>query len=215
MLYFLSYVFIAISLLLAFSGLPMAVKYPVKYIFEYQWIFYGVAIYFIIYRFQILRKNRDWRHTVAHELAHAIITLLFGGRIYSFQAGRGEGMIQHSKPRFGDIFVTLAPYCLPYFTYLVMLVRIIGDEKFLFLFDIFAGITLGFHLCCFWTQARPHQTDLKTVGVVRSYMFIFAALAFNLSIILLTVHTNIFKAFATLFQCYWDNIIQFFGWIFS
>ena len=83
----------------------------------------------------------------------------------------------------------------------------------MYLFDIFTGITLAFHISCFWKQTGLYQTDIQGQGYVRAFMFIIAGWIFNTSIVLLSVPNGIGKAFSTLFIQYWDRLQEWWHWL--
>ena len=117
-------------------------------------------------------------------------------------------MVQHSGRNIGGIFISLAPYCLPIVTYLILFFRIIGADSMLYVFDLFIGFSLAFHVVCFWKQTRPNQPDIKQYGIIGSYLFIAIALLFNASIILMSIRKGIVDSAIYLFSSYWDTIIK-------
>jgi hypothetical protein len=179
-----------------------------------MWFFIGIGSYFILRLIPQLKKNEEWLQTFSHELSHTIVGLLFFQRIHSFQAGEKSGAVYHSGHRFGETFISLAPYYLPIFTFAFLLLRIIGAWKSLYIFDIFIGFTLAFHCLCFAKQTRSYQTDISSVGYVKAYLFIACALLFNLTIILLSIRKGIVNANIYLFTNYWDDIVSAVKFIF-
>lgn len=183
----------------------------------YQWMFYGMAAYMIIRLLPFVRKNETWMQTFSHELTHTIVGFMFFQKIHSFHVEEGTGEISRSGKRFGDIFIGLAPYCLPIFTYAFLLLRIIGSDNMLYIFDLFIGFSYAFHLICYWKQTGLYQTDLQKQGYVRSFLFIIAARLFNAIIILLSIRAGIVDAVVYLFPAFWNNIISWWnyaaGWI--
>lgn len=181
----------------------------------YLWFFIGIAAYFLLRLIPAVKKNEDWLQTFTHELTHTIAGLLCFQKIHSFEAKEKSGVIYHSgKSRFGSTFISLAPYCFPIYTFLMLLFRIIGAWKLLYVFDILIGLTLAFHGLCIFEQARPYQTDIKNVGYTKAYMFIAALLLFNLTIILLSIRKGIVNANIFLFTSYWQDIVAFFKFVF-
>ena len=146
--------------------------------------------------------------TFSHELTHTIVGLMFGRKIHSFKATNDEGgEMWHSGNRFGGIFIALAPYCLPIFTYAFLLLRIIGASNQLMWFDIFIGFTLAFHVVCFAKQTRNYQTDIQQHGYFKSYLFIALFLLFNATVILLSIRKGIVGSVTYLFPQYWSDIV--------
>lgn len=202
----LYYPIIILFLPLAFLSILPIFGFVGTHIEIYQWLLYGMGGYFVISRLPFIRKNIEWMQTFSHELTHTIVGLLFFHKIYSFKVEEGTGMITHAGRRFGGIFIDLSPYCLPIFTYILLLFRLMGAPSMMYLFDIFTGITWAFHISCFWSQTGLYQTDIQGQGYVRAFMFIVAGWLFNTSIILLSIPHGIGKAFSTLFMQYWEHL---------
>ena len=202
----LYYPIIILFLPLAFLSILPIFGFVGTHIEIYQWLLYGMGGYFVISRLPFIRKNIEWMQTFSHELTHTIVGLLFFHKIYSFKVEEGTGMITHAGRRLGGIFIDLSPYCLPIFTYILLLFRLMGAPSMMYLFDIFTGITWAFHISCFWSQTGLYQTDIQGQGYVRAFMFIVAGWLFNTSIVLLSIPHGIGKAFSTLFMQYWEHL---------
>lgn len=188
--------------------------YVCKHIAVYQWLLYGMAAYFIIRRFNFSARNEQWLQTFSHELSHTIVGLMFFQKIHSFHAEENQGIVWHSGKSFGDIFISLAPYCLPIFTYAFLLLRIIGANKMLYVFDLFIGFTLAFHLMCFVSQTKLYQPDIQGQGYIKAFLFLFVAWFFNATIILLSIRKGIVGAITYIFPKYWNDIIDWWNFIF-
>lgn len=213
----MKYLFYPITILilaLACTEFFPALSYALGHIARYQWMLYGIAIYFIIRRFRFFARNEKWMQTTSHEGTHAIVGTMFLHKIHSLQANEDNGMVYHSGKKFGSIFIALAPYCLPVLTYAFLLMRIIGDDKMLYVFDLLIGFTLAFHIVCFWEQTRPNQTDIIRVGYVKASLFILSAWFFNATIILLSIRKGIVGAVCYLFPQYWNDIVNWWNIIF-
>lgn len=178
-----------------------------KHLSFYKWFFIGAGAYLVIRLLPFVRKNEEWMQVFSHELSHTVVGLLFFRRIHSFQAGDGEGEVQHSGMDVGRTFISLAPYCIPVFTFAFLLLRIIGAWKSLYIFDLLIGFTLAFHLLCFLKQTRLYQTDIRGVGYIKAFLFIACTLLFNLTIVILSIRMGIVKATVSLFTNYWHDII--------
>ena len=209
---YLYYPIILICLALAIVAFIPIIVYACTHISSYQWMLYGMGGCFAIGLLPFIRKNIDWLQTFSHELTHTIVGMLFLHKIHSFNANQETGMISHSGRRFGSLFISLSPYCLPIFTYAVMLLRILGATSALHIFDIFIGATLLFHISCFWEQTGLYQTDIQNEGYVRSFLFIIWGWVFNASIILLTVRMGIVDGVVYLFTEYWDTLNVWWDW---
>ena len=167
----------------------------------------GIGGFIVLSILRIFNKNLEWLRTFSHELSHTVVGLLFFRKIHSFQAEIGTGVMSHSGGiRFGDIFISLAPYCLPLFTYILLFLRELGASSSLYIFDIMIGFTTAFHISCFRRQIGSYQSDITSVGILRSYLFIFAMWVVNLTILLLSIRMGVLESFKELAIDYWDTI---------
>lgn len=212
--YCIALVFLLLSLVLVVKEFWMAFGWMTHHLKVYMWFFIGIAAYYVLRLIPQLKKNEEWLQVFSHELSHTIVGLMLFQRIHSFQAGEKSGVVYHSGRRFGETFISLAPYYLPIFTFAFLLFRIIGAWKSLYIFDTFIGFSLAFHCLCFIKQTRPYQTDISSVGYLKAYLFIACALLFNLTIILLSIRKGIVNANVYLFTHYWNDIVQFINHIF-
>lgn len=175
----------------------------------YIWMLAGAAAYAALSLIPAIKKNTGVIRIFTHELTHTVVCLMFFRKIHSFNVSHEGGAVQHSGGGRGDIFITLAPYCLPIYTFAFAILRLLSSDSSLFVFDILIGLTLAFHIICYAKETSPRQTDIKRSGYLRSLLFIPTALFFNLSIILLTVSSNFGEAFITLFAKYAETLA---GW---
>lgn len=211
---YLFYPIAILLLILACSEFFPIFMYACRHIAVYQWVLYGMATYFIIRRFSFFSRNEQWLQTTSHEATHAIVGMMFFHKIHSLQANEDHGVVYHSGKKVGDIFISLAPYCLPILTYAFLLLRIMGANKMLYVFDLFIGFTLAFHLVCFCSQTRLYQPDIQTHGYIKSFLFLFVAWFFNATIILLSIRKGIVGAITYIFPKYWNDIIGWWNFIF-
>lgn len=174
----------------------------------YLWFAAGMAAYFLIRRIPAAGSNEAWMQTFSHELSHTLVGMLFLHKIHTFHVGERSGNMTHSGRGFGAIFISLAPYCLPVFTYLLIFIRLIGDEKAFYIFDLLIGFTLAFHATCFYTQTRPYQTDIQSQGYSRAYLFILVCWIFNATVVLLSVRMGFGKAIAEIATSSWQTLGQ-------
>lgn len=178
----------------------------VQHIDKYLWFALGIVAYLVIRRLPIYQKNESWFMTTSHELTHAVVGIMFFHKIHSFASGERGGVVWHSGRR-GSMFISLAPYCLPIFTFLFMLLRLLGSDSSMPIFDVIIGLTLAFHIHCFIAQTHLSQPDITGNGVVVSFMFIITALVLNTSIILLTITHGLINAVVHLAVRYWDMLL--------
>jgi len=172
----------------------------------YIWFAIGVGAYIVLKQLPFLRKNAEWFEAQTHEWLHTIVALMFGQKIHSVSAGEGEGMMYHSGRFSRNIFISLAPYCLPIYSYAFCILRLLSAKQTLYIFDLLIGFTLAFHIVSFKKQIKPYQTDIQEFGLTTSYIFIAAFLFFNVTIILLTIKNGISGAVIYQAEQYWHNL---------
>ena len=147
----------------------------------YQWAAVGFVAYCIFHKY--VRLNIEWLETDSHEKTHGIVGWLFGRRIHSAHSEEGSGCIYTSGnnvfSRWGMLPMSLAPYCLPLWTYSILWIRPLIGYHGLWIFDILVGITLAFHYFCFKSQTRSNQTDINQYPLSFSYVYIYLARIIN------------------------------------
>jgi hypothetical protein len=113
----------------------------------------GIPVYFTMIR------KIPYISTFEHELTHAIVALLFFRKIHKFiVTSRRGGQVQYSGNfggEFGNLLIGLAPYYLPTFTLITVMVRPFLPDGWFPMFDGFIGATLAFHAC-----STPEETKL-------------------------------------------------------
>lgn len=129
--------------------------------------------------------------TFEHELTHAIVALLFFRKIVHFRVTAREGGGVIHRGNFGGIIaddmIGLAPYLLPTFTLILVLLRPLFFNEMSIWYDGAIGFTFGFHL---WSTFREFgrnftasrfrsaatgdlvQSDIAKRGFIYSFIFI-------------------------------------------
>ena len=160
----------------------------------YQWTVVGIVIFYICERF--LKENLRWFETFTHELTHTLVAILFLRRIHSFEASNDSGQIMTSGNKRTLVFVDLAPYCLPIYTYILLAFRAICYPPFLWCIDIILGVSIAFHINTFKNQTGNYQTDINKRPLYFSYTYITTALLFNLCVVTVSYWStkNVFTA---------------------
>ena len=102
-----------------------------------------------------------------HEMTHALAALCCGSRVKDVSVGRESGYVKMDKT---NVFIVLAPYCVPGYVLITVFVYMIGDlfvdltpyrQIFLFLMGFFTS----FHFIqTFKTLFEADQPDLKLAG---------------------------------------------------
>lgn len=193
-------VFIMILLLLTGWDIIGRILFPkrgtwIENLQLYMWTGLGFVVFLVGKRF--LKENLLWFETFTHELAHTIVSILLFRKIHSFKANGDNGLIMTSGNEKTLVFVDLAPYCLPIYTYLLLAFRAISTNQFLWYLDIIIGITIAFHVGCFIKQTGGYQPDINKRPLYFSYTYIATALLFNLCVVLVSYWStkNVFTAF--------------------
>lgn len=188
----------------------------------YLWMGVGFIVYIIFHKF-FFRKNIDIMQTMSHEGAHMLIGALFLRRkIYQFNAKSADslsygdntlGFVSSSrKGNYISIMSTLAPYMLPYLTFLLLLFRLMIKNECLPIVDVIIGFSLMFYIFCWKKDTRSDQSDIRLCGVFLSYLYIATFLLFNISLIIYSVSggisqpMNIFGAIGHYFTQTWNDI---------
>lgn len=142
----------------------------------------GVVLCIILQK-TLLKKNLDLLQTMSHEGAHMLVGGIFlRQKFTSFKASASDGGEVNYLGR-RNIFMSLAPYYLPYLTFGLLLIRLMIKPECLPVIDTLIGVSLMFHISCWAVQIRSYQTDLRNHGLFRSYLFIVTLIAFNFAIV--------------------------------
>ena len=214
---FLWWLFLAIFSPLVAVGLYHAVVAAVPCYAGYLWLAVGVVAFFLIDKL-LVKGNDDSIRVFSHELNHAVVSLMLFKKVHSFHVESDHGVIYRTAGgRFSSVLISLAPYCLPLFSYALLIIRAVMISQFYWIVDILLGITVGFYFAVFKQQTGSHETDINQFRFIFfPYWYIFTFLAFNASIILLSLlpDKNVFLAFADTFVGYWHNIVDVFSVLF-
>lgn len=128
-------------------------------------------------------------YVLAHELSHALWGLLHGRRVSQLRVSDRGGSVRIEKP---NTLIVLAPYFFPFYTLLVV---VIYGGASLFT-DVTAwrpvwlglvGLTWGFHVTFTLSALLDQQSDIRKIGHLFSYTFIFWVNALGLAVWLVAV----------------------------
>ena len=190
----------------------------------YLWMAVGFIVYLIFHKF-FFRKNIDIMQTMSHEGAHMLVGALFLRRkIYQFNAKSSDALSYGdntlgfvSSSRKGNrisIMSTLAPYMLPYLTFLLLLFRLMIKNECLPIIDVIIGFSLMFYILCWKKDTRRDQSDIQLCGVFLSYLYIVTFLLLNISLIIYSLSggisepMNIIDAVKHYFVQTWNDILM-------
>jgi hypothetical protein len=163
----------------------------------------GVLLYEVIFK-------KWWGFsTFEHELTHALVALLFFRRIKKFVVTRHEGGYIVNTSGFGgeagNHFIALAPYFLPTFTLLSVLIRPFLHDQWFPWYDVWIGITFSYQtlsnlweLKHNWTSKPFRQaktgtqinTDIGQEGFIFSFIMIITLKLLFLSMMMFIAAGN-------------------------
>ena len=156
-----------------------------------------------------MRHNLDWFMKFTHELTHTLLALLFGRKIYEFIVRGRECRVRYDigKLGIGYLPITLSPYCIPIYTFMIFPFRFAGDAHYMIIFDALIAFTYAFHIHAFIKQTRFTQPDIENCGRARAVAFISFTHLAVLSLILATPKGGVLKAIGRVFWEYPYQII--------
>ena len=189
----------------------------------YLWMGVGFIVYLIFHKF-FFRKNIDIMQTISHEGAHMLVGALFLRRkIYQFNAKSSDALsfndnalgFVSSEVKNGRISImsTLAPYTLPYITFVLLFFRLMIKNECLPIIDTIIGFSLMFYFLCWKKDTRRDQSDIQLCGIFLSYLYIITFVLFNISLIIYSVSggitepMNIIEAVKLYFTQTWNDIL--------
>lgn len=114
-------------------------------------------------------------YTFGHEATHALVGLLFGAKPSNLRVSVSGGSVSLTK---SNVWITLAPYFLPFYTLLVAAaaaaVRLATSSLPLPCAWTFAvGFTWAFHVLWTFRALRQKQPDVHEYGRLFSWVLIF------------------------------------------
>ena len=148
--------------------------------------FAAYAVFLLFFISPKVRHNLDWFMHFTHELTHTLVALVFFRRIEEFLVSGRDCHVKYQKSRIGYVPITLSPYCIPIYTFMLFPFRFFGYSPYMFVFDVMIAFTYCFHVHSFIRYTRYSQSDIEGCGLARSTAFIVfvhcAVLALILSI---------------------------------
>lgn len=155
-----------------------------------------------------MRHNLDWLMKFTHELTHTLAALLFGRKIYEFIVRGRECHVRYdTKWGIGYLPITLSPYCIPIYTFMIFPFRFAGDAHYMIIFDALIAFTYAFHLHTFIKQTRFSQKDIANSGRARAVAYISCTHLAVISLILATPKGGVLNAICRVFCEYPLQII--------
>lgn len=187
-----------------------------RHVGNYAGLFAGFGAYAVFQLFLLiprLRHNLNWLMKFTHELTHTLVALLFFGKIREFVVRDRECYVSYLTGPIGYVPITLSPYCIPIYTFMLFPFRFAGDSHYLIIFDFLIAFTYAFHVHAFIKQTRFSQPDIENCGKARSVTFITFVHLAVISLILATPRGGVLKA---IHRVFWEYPIDIFsspvGW---
>ena len=179
---------------------------------NYVWLIVGFVTYILLATTRSLFRishNRNWFMKFTHELTHTLVALLFFKKINEFVVKGRECYVNYKVGKYGIGYVpiTLSPYCIPIYTFMIFPFRFAGDNNYMIFFDALIAFTYAFHLHSFIKQTRFTQSDIKNCGIARSVSFLALTHLAVASLILATPKGGVMKALGRVFWEYPLHII--------
>ena len=141
---------------------------------NYAGLFAGFAVYILFAVFlKIFRlgHNLKWFMKFTHELTHTLVALAFFAKIHKFIVMERECNVYY-EAKIGYVPITLSPYCVPIYTFMLFPFRFAGNSQYMIIFDFLIAMTYAFHVHAFIKQTRYTQKDIKGCGKALSTAFI-------------------------------------------
>lgn len=168
----------------------------------------GFAAYLAFLLFLCLpkiRHNLNWFMHFTHELTHTLVALIFIRRIEEFLVSRTDCHVKYQKSNIGHVPITLSPYCIPIYTFMLFPFRYFGDKDYMFAFDVMIAFTYAFHIHSCVKYTRYTQSDIEGCGLARSTAFISFVHCAVLALILAIPNGGMKNALGRVF---WEYPIQ-------
>ena len=160
------------------------------------------------------RHNHNWFMKFTHELTHTLVAICFFGKIREFVVKEKECYVNYKAGSIGYVPITLSPYCIPIYTFMVFPFRFAGMNIFMAFFDFLIAFTYAFHLHSFIKQTRLTQSDIENCGPARSIAFITFVNLAVLSLIMATPRGGVLNAIIRVFGMYPKAIlINAWSWV--
>lgn len=130
----------------------------------------------------IVLRKRHFFSTFEHEFTHLLVGLLFFKKPDGFTATETEGGV---TSMYGSNFlITLAPYFLPTFAYLILPLSFMLKASFMPYYFATLGFLTCYHLLSSIQEFGYYQSDITKTGKIFSTIFLFFANILSYGIIL-------------------------------
>ena len=131
----------------------------------------GLGVFIPMWIF-LLRK-RHFFSTFEHEFTHLLVGLLFFKKPAKFTATESEGGVTSMYG--GNFLITLAPYFLPTFVYLILPLSFMLKASFIPYYFATLGFLTCYHLLSSIQEFGYYQSDIYKTGKLFSTIFLIFA----------------------------------------
>lgn len=181
-----------------------------RHVGNYVGLFAGFAAYALCLLLLFIpkcRHNLNWFMKFTHELTHTLMALLFFGKIHEFVVKDRKCYVAYETGRIGYVPITLSPYCIPIYTFMIFPFRFAGDSHYMIVFDAMIAFTYAFHVHSSIKQTRFTQPDIENCGKARSVAFISFVYLAVMALIMATPKGGVLKAIKRVFWDYPTDIL--------
>ena len=178
---------------------------------NYVGLFAGFAAYGLFLVSMIvprMRHNVNWFMKFTHELTHTLVAVLFFAKIREFVVKDRDCYVNYKAGPIGYVPITLSPYCIPIYTFMLFPFRFAGDSHYMTIFDALIAFSYAFHVHSFIKQTRFSQPDIENCGKARSTAFITFVHLAVISLIMATPKGGVLKALKRVFWEYPLDILS-------
>jgi len=114
-------------------------------------------------------------YILGHELTHALWAVLFGGQAKDLRVTARGGSVRVTK---SNVLITLAPYFFPFYTILLIFVRLLlglffDMDPYARVWLFLVGLTWSFHFTFTLQSLMIRQPDIQEYGRLFSYTLIY------------------------------------------
>ena len=152
-----------------------------------------------------MRHNLNWFMKFTHELTHTLVAVLFLAKIREFVVKDRDCYVNYKAGPIGYVPITLSPYCIPIYTFMLFPFRFAGDSHYMIIFDALIAFSYAFHVHSFIKQTRFRQPDIENCGKARSVAFISFVHMAVIALILATPKGGVLKA---IYRVFWEYPID-------
>jgi hypothetical protein len=152
-----------------------------------------------------MRHNLNWFMKFTHELTHTLVAVLFFAKIREFVVKDRDCYVNYKAGPIGYVPITLSPYCIPIYTFMLFPFRFAGDSHYMIVFDALIAFSYAFHVHSFIKQTRFRQPDIENCGKARSVTFIAFVHMAVISLIMATPKGGVLKA---IHRVFWEYPLQ-------